>query len=280
MRRFAVLLFGSLAYVMFLGVFLYAVGFVGNFLVPTRLDGVAELPLSWALGVDLLLLGLFAVQHSVMARPWFKTHWTRIVPEPIERSVYVLATNVVLAILYWQWQPIPGTVWDVQHPWGRAALYGLFGCGWLTVLVATFLINHFDLFGLRQVWLYFRGRPYTPLGFMTPGPYRFVRHPMYIGWLTAFWATPTMTVAHLAFALGITVYILTAIYFEERDLVQILGKDYADYRQNVPMLVPRFASVSPTHPVDSFSTASTQSVSLTDSAVSLKPTAALKRSVG
>ena len=242
MKRLTVLLFGATVYVMFLGVFLYAVGFVGNFLTPTRLDGTAELPVGQALVINVLLLGLFAVQHSVMARPWFKERWTKLVPESIERSVYVLATNVALAFLYWQWRPIGGTVWDVQHPWGRAALYGLFALGWLTVLWATFLINHFDLFGLRQVWLKFRGRPYTPLRFATPGPYQFVRHPMYIGWLTAFWATPTMTLAHLAFAVGITVYILTAIYFEERDLVRFLGRDYADYRNRVPMLIPRIAT--------------------------------------
>jgi protein-S-isoprenylcysteine O-methyltransferase Ste14 len=153
----------------------------------------------------------------------------------------------VLGILFWQWQPIGGNVWDVQNAMGRVALYGLFAGGWLTVLVTTFLINHFDLFGLRQVWLQFRGQPYTPLGFVTPGPYKIVRHPMYIGWLAAFWATPTMTMAHLAFALGITLYILTAIYFEERDLVQYLGKAYADYRTDVPMLIPRL----PTHGVQS-----------------------------
>jgi protein-S-isoprenylcysteine O-methyltransferase Ste14 len=156
----------------------------------------------------------------------------------------------VLAILLWQWQPIGGVVWDVHNPWGRAALLGLFACGWLTVLVTTFLINHFDLFGLRQVWLYFQRRPYTPLRFATPGPYKVVRHPMYIGWLIAFWATPTMTVAHLAFAVGITAYILAAIYFEERDLLQFLGRDYAEYRKNVPMLIPRITGQSELRPTE------------------------------
>jgi protein-S-isoprenylcysteine O-methyltransferase Ste14 len=245
MKRIVVLLFGALAYAMFLGVCLYAVGFVGNFLTPTRLDGVADRPVAQALAINLLLLALFAVQHSVMARPWFKTWWTRLVPTVIERSVYVIATNIALAILFWQWRPMGGTVWDVQHPGARATLYALYAFGWLTVLVTTFLINHFDLFGLRQVWLYFRGRPYTPLGFVTPGPYRFVRHPMYIGWLMVFWATPTMTIAHLAFALGITAYILAAIKLEERDLVQSLGQDYADYRNTVPMLIPRAKRGSP-----------------------------------
>jgi protein-S-isoprenylcysteine O-methyltransferase Ste14 len=261
MKRLSALIFGAAVYAMFLGVFLYAVGFVGNFLTPTRLDGAVEVPAAQALGINLLLLGLFAVQHSVMARPWFKIWWTRFVPEPIERSVYVLATNIVLAILYWHWQPMSGALWDVQHPWGQAALYGLFATGWLTVLVTTCLINHFDLFGLRQVWLYYRRRPYTPLGFATPGPYRFVRHPMYIGWLMAFWATPTMTIAHFAFAAGITAYILTAIYFEERDLVQFLGQSYADYRREVPMLVPGISFRTESQRTRSIPTAANQQAS-------------------
>ncbi len=155
------------------------------------------------------------------------------------KRLSVLLFGVFSYILFWQWQPIGGVVWDVPHPWGRAALLGLCAFGWLTVLVTTFLINHFDLFGLRQVWLYFRGRQYTPLGFVTPGPYKIVRHPMYIGWIIAFWATPTMTIAHLAFAISIAAYVITAIYFAERDLVRSLGQGYASYRQNVPMLIPR-----------------------------------------
>ncbi len=242
MKRFAVLLFGTTTYVMFGGVFLYAVGFVGNFLTPTSLDGPANIPTRQALGINLSLLALFALQHSVMARSWFKAWWTRFIPEPIERSVYVLASNIALILLFWQWQPMGGTIWDVQNTTGRLVLYALFAAGWLIVLWTTFLINHFDLFGLRQVWLYFRGKPYTPVGFIAPGPYKVVRHPMYIGWLTAFWATPAMTLTHLAFALAITAYILTAIFFEERDLVRLLGKSYVDYRANVPMLVPRLAT--------------------------------------
>jgi protein-S-isoprenylcysteine O-methyltransferase Ste14 len=174
-----------------------------------------------------------------MARPAFKRWWTRIVPEPAERSTYVLASSLALLLLFWQWRPIGGVVWQVEHPVVAAALYGLFAVGWLTVLVTTFLINHFDLFGLRQVWFYLRGEPYRPLGFVTPGPYRHVRHPLYVGWLFAFWATPTMTAAHLLFAIMTTAYILIAIQLEERDLVDIFGERYAQYRRSVPMLVPR-----------------------------------------
>ena len=189
--------------------------------------------------INTLLIALFGVQHTVMARPTFKKWWTRFVPEPIERSTYVLFTNAALILLFWQWQPMGGIVWDVANPLGRAVLYGLFAFGWLTVLVTTFLINHFDLFGLRQVWLYLRGKRYTNLGFKMPGPYRIVRHPLYVGWLTAFWATPTMTAAHLLFAVGMTIYILVAIQFEERNLVEYFGQQYEDYRRRVPMFVPR-----------------------------------------
>ncbi len=238
MKRVLVLLFGVVNYLCFLGVFLYAIGFIGGFLTPTSLDGPRSTPLGAALAIDASLLLLFGLQHSVMARPAFKRRWTRCIPAPIERSTYVLFTNLALGLLFWQWRPLGGTIWDVQTPTLRAALWGLFAFGWLTVLITTFLINHFDLFGLRQVWLYFRGRPYTHLPFVTPGPYRFVRHPLYVGWLTAFWATPTMTAAHLTFALGMTAYILIAIQFEERDLVR-LHTGYADYRQRTPMLLPR-----------------------------------------
>ena len=192
----------------------------------------------WALLTDTLLIALFGVQHSVMARPSFKRWWTKFVPEPIERSTYVMFTNAALILLFAFWQPIGGTVWEVQNPAGRAALWTLYALGWLAVLATTFLINHFDLFGLRQVWLYFRGKPYTHIGFRTPGPYQFVRHPLYVGWITAFWATPTMTLTHVVFALGLTTYILIAIPFEERNLIQYHGKNYADYRRRVPMLIP------------------------------------------
>jgi protein-S-isoprenylcysteine O-methyltransferase Ste14 len=241
MKRIAALAYGVACYVMFLGTFLYAVGFLGNVVVPRSIDAAAEGPPGEALLVNALLLGAFAVQHSVMARPGFKRWWTRFVPRPVERSTYVLCSNLALILLFWQWRPMGGVLWDVRQPAGRAILYGLFAFGWLTVLGTTCLINHFDLFGLRQVWLYFRGREYTPLGFVTPGPYRWVRHPLYVGWLTAFWATPTMTAAHLVFALGTTVYILIAISFEERDLTSAYGRAYVEYRRRVPMLVPRWS---------------------------------------
>jgi methanethiol S-methyltransferase len=162
----------------------------------------------------------------------------------MERSTYVLLSSLALLLLFWQWRPIGGVVWNIEDATGRTLMYALFAAGWVIVLVTTFLINHFDLFGLRQVWLYLRGRPYTPLGFVTPGPYRYVRHPLYVGWLFAFWATPTMTVAHLFFAVATTAYILLAIQFEERDLVVIHGEDYATYRQRVPMLIPRLRKSS------------------------------------
>lgn len=238
-KRWSVFLFGCVSYVLFLVSFLYAVGFVGGFAVPTTLDGAPSGSVAGALVVDGLLLALFAVQHSVMARPWFKAIVTRVVPTEAERSLYVLASSAALLLLFWQWRPIGGTVWDLADPVARTVAYGVFAAGWATVLVTTFLINHFDLFGLRQVWLCLRGRPYTHLRFATPGPYRHVRHPLYVGWFLAFWATPTMTSAHLFFALMTTAYILIAIRFEERDLEAVHGAPYAEYRRSVPMLIPR-----------------------------------------
>ena len=237
MRRMPAFVYGVVSYAIFFGTFLYAVGFVGNLVVPKSLDSAPVGPLGTSLLINLGLLALFAVQHSVMARPAFKQVWTRIVPEPIERSTYVLASSLALILLFWQWRPLGGVVWDVQDPVGRALLLSGFAFGWLLVLVTTFLINHFDLFGLRQVWLHLRGRRYRPLPFRTPGPYRLVRHPLYVGWFFAFWSTPTMTVTHLLFAVMTTAYILIAIQFEERDLVAALP-EYASYRARVPMLIP------------------------------------------
>jgi protein-S-isoprenylcysteine O-methyltransferase Ste14 len=192
-----------------------------------------------ALLVNTLLLAVFAVQHSVMARPAFKRWWTRFVPESAERSTYVLLSSLALLLMFWQWQPMGGVIWNVENATGRILLHAMFGLGWLLVLATTFLINHFDLFGLRQVWFFARGKEYRPLGFVTPGPFRWVRHPLYVGWLCAFWFTPTMTAAHLLFAVATTAYILLAIQFEERDLVDIHGRSYTEYRRKVPMLIPR-----------------------------------------
>jgi len=237
MSRIVVFLYGVVSYGVFFGTFLYAAGFVGNLLVPKGLDAPPVGSFGASLPIDLALLGLFAVQHSVMARPAFKRAWTRIVPPAAERSTYVLASSLALILLFWQWRPLGGVVWDIQAPFGRALMHACFAFGWLLVLVTTFLINHFDLFGLRQVWLHLRGRPYEPLPFKTPGPYRLVRHPLYVGWFFAFWATPTMTATHLLFAVVTTAYILVAIQLEERDLVAA-HPEYEGYRRRVPMLVP------------------------------------------
>jgi protein-S-isoprenylcysteine O-methyltransferase Ste14 len=235
--RITTFAYGVFCYLAFLATFLYAVGFLGNFGVPKSIDSGADLPFMKALGINLMLLGLFAIQHSVMARPWFKAMWTRIVPTAAERSTYVLFSSVALLLLFWKWQPMGGVIWNVENGYGQRALIALFACGWLLVLIATFLINHFDLFGLRQVSLRLLNREYTPLTFGTPGPYRMVRHPLYVGWLMVFWSAPVMTSAHLVFAIATTAYILIAIQFEERDLVRSHG-EYAEYRQRVPMLLP------------------------------------------
>ena len=237
MGRTLAFLYGVACYAVFFVTYLYAAGFVGNFVVPKSLDSAPVGSFAVSLLVDVGLLGLFAVQHSVMARPAFKRVLTKFVPEAIERSTYVLASSLALILLFWQWRPLGGVVWDIQSPALRGAMVAAFAFGWLLILATTFLINHFDLFGLRQVWLHLLGRPYTKLAFTTPGPYRLVRHPLYVGWLTAFWATPVMTVTHLLFSVMTTAYILVAIRFEERDLVDA-HPEYAEYRRRVPMLNP------------------------------------------
>jgi len=230
--------YGVLSYVIFLGTFLYAIGFIGNFGVPKALDGPASGSLAIRLAVDVGLLTLFAVQHSLMARKWFKEWWTKIVPKPVERATYVLFSSLALILLFVLWRPLGGVVWSVEDPIGRSVLRGLFAFGWGLILYSTFLINHFDLFGLRQVWRNLVGQPESEYRFVTPGPYRLVRHPLYVGWLFAFWMTPQMTFAHLLFSIATTAYILLAIQFEERDLVREFGDTYKDYRRTVPMLIP------------------------------------------
>jgi protein-S-isoprenylcysteine O-methyltransferase Ste14 len=249
MNRLIAFLYGVVSYAVFFVTFLYAAGFIGNVVVPKTLDGAPAGSLGVSLLVDLGLLAIFALQHSVMARPAFKRQWTRIVPEPIERSTYVLASSLAMLFMFWQWRPLGGIVWDVENPAGRAMLHALFASGWLLVLYTTFLINHFDLFGLRQVWLHLQGRVYTRLRFTTPGPYKLVRHPLYVGWLVAFWATPTMTATHLLFAAVTTAYIVIAVRLEERDLVEA-HPQYADYQARVPMLIPGRAGARDVEPAD------------------------------
>jgi protein-S-isoprenylcysteine O-methyltransferase Ste14 len=239
--RITAFFYGVVCYLSFLAIFLYAICFLGNFGVSKSIDSAPRVPFTVALGINALLLGLFALQHSIMARQWFKAAWTRIVPIPVERSTYVLFSCVALFLLFWKWQPMGSVIWNVSNTPGRLALYGLYATGWLTVLATTLLIDHFDLFGLRQVWLYLRRRPYTSPGFRTPGPYRYVRHPLYVGWLLVFWSAPLMTSAHLFFAIATTTYILIAIQLEERDLIHF-HKEYVDYRRQVPMLFPTGSS--------------------------------------
>jgi protein-S-isoprenylcysteine O-methyltransferase Ste14 len=238
MNRILTISYGAVCYVVFLASFLYAIGFVGNLVVPRSIDHGVEASLAEAVIVNVLLLGLFAVQHSVMARPAFKRWWTRLVPKTIERSTYVLLSSLALFLLFWQWRTMPAIVWDVAWTPGRIVLWGLFAAGWVTVLLSTFMISHFDLFGLRQVYLAWRGAPYTHLEFRTSLLYRVVRHPLMLGFIVAFWATPTMTAGHLLFAVATTGYILIAIQLEENDLTAALGEKYRDYRTRVPMLIP------------------------------------------
>jgi len=238
MGGIASILYGVLAYLLFLGSFLYAIAFVGNLpVVKTIVSGAAG-PLVPALIIDTLLLGLFAVQHSVMARPAFKRWWTRLVPQPVERTTYVLLASLVLVLLYWQWRPIPAPVWSVTDPTGVMVLQAIFWTGWAVVLVSTFLINHFELFGLRQVYARLRGRTLPAPAFKTPFLYKRVRHPIYLGFLLAFWATPSMTAGHLLFAIATSGYILIGIYLEERDLIGLFGDQYRRYREQVSMLIP------------------------------------------
>jgi protein-S-isoprenylcysteine O-methyltransferase Ste14 len=242
MKRTAFFLYGVGAHLGFLAVYAYLAGFVGNFVVPKSIDSGEPGPIGWAILADLGLIALFGLQHSIMARPWFKELWTRVIPKTIERSTYVWVSNVVTVALLALWRPIDLIVWDVQQPVARGALLALFAAGWFLVPLASLMIDHFDLFGTRQVWLHLRGREYVAPAFRTPMLYARVRHPLYVGWMTAFWATPTMTLGHLLFAAAMTGYILIAVRFEERDLVQHFGRQYEDYRRRVPGFVPVLSS--------------------------------------
>lgn len=239
MSRILSFLYGLVNYVIFLAVFLYAIAFVGDFWVPRTIDSGGPETAFWpALFINAGLLGLFAVQHSGMARQGFKDWWTNIVPEPIERSTYVLFTNVVLILLFWQWRPLTDVIWQVDAAWGQYALWGLFGLGWGLVLIATFMISHAHLFGVKQVYEHMQGEVLSHPDFQTPGLYRYVRHPLLLGFLIAFWATPHMTVGHLGFAVATTGYCFVGLYLEERDLLARFGEQYRRYRERVPMIVP------------------------------------------
>jgi protein-S-isoprenylcysteine O-methyltransferase Ste14 len=239
MKRIASFTYGTFAYVCFLVTFLYAIGFVADVLVPKSINSGPAGPVETAVMVNVALLSLFAIQHTGMARRTFKKFWTKIVAPPIERSTYVLFSCAVLGLMYWQWQPIPMVIWDVQNTTARAAIMGLYAVGWVIVLLASFMVSHFDLFGMRQVWLHLQQKSYGEMSFRTVGFYKFVRHPLQTGFLIAFWATPTMTAGHLLFSAVVTAYIVVAVkFFEERDLVRMFGATYRRYQQQVAMFLP------------------------------------------
>mgnify|MGYP000036951025 FL=1 len=237
--RIAALVYGAVSYSLFLVVFVYAMWFVADVVVPRSVDRAIDAPVWQAVVIDLGLLTVFAVQHSVMARPAFKRWWTRFIPTAIERSTYVLFASLALALVFWQWREIDTTVWQVDFAPAAVALDALATVGWMTVLASTFMIDHFELFGVRQVVLAWQSKAHAEKGFRTVLLYRLVRHPLMLGFLVAFWATPTMTAGHLLFSLTTTAYILVALRLEERDLIAALGDQYRTYRENVPMLVPR-----------------------------------------
>jgi protein-S-isoprenylcysteine O-methyltransferase Ste14 len=238
MRRIMFLCYGTLAYAVFLVTILYTMGFVGNVVVPKAIDTGREVPFGEAILVNALLLGLFAVQHTIMARPAFKAWWKKLVPEPIERSTFVLCAGSLLLLLFWQWRPMTGVVWHVEATPVRSVLAALSVLGWVIVFASTFLIDHFDLFGMRQAVLAFLGRPYVPRPFVERGLYRWIRHPLIAGFLLAFWSAPTMTQGHLLFCLLTTAYVFVGITLEERDLLRALGEEYRRYRARTPMILP------------------------------------------
>ena len=252
MKRMIFLLYGAIAYLFFFGTISYAIGFVGNLFVPKSIDGTPTTPLAQAILINALLLLQFALQHSIMARPAFKKWWTKIIPDPLERSTYVLLASLCLMLMMWQWQPVGGIIWSVKSGIIKTIILTAYFTGWAIVLISTFLINHFDLFGLRQVWLNFLNKPYTQLPFGIPLLYRWVRHPLYFGFLIAFWSAPVMTVSHLLFAVLTTGYIFTAIQLEEKDLIKTFDQKYDNYRKQVPMIIPFKKAKSKTKKQNSF----------------------------
>ena len=241
MQRFLVLLYGVIAYAAFFGTFCYAIFFVQNMLVPKSIDSGEAGSVLTAVLINVPLMALFAIQHMIMARPWFKQWITKFIPAAIERSTFVLAASLILILLFWQWRPIPGVVWSVEQPVLRALIFAISFAGFGIVLFSSFLIDHFDLFGLRQVWLSFQGKPYAHKPFVERSFYKYVRHPLMVGFLVAFWAAPTMTYGHLLFAAVITGYVIVGVIVEERDLVHFLGEDYLEYRKRTPKFIPRFS---------------------------------------
>lgn len=239
MGRGIAFVYGVVSYGIFFLSFLYIIGFLSNLVVPRSVDVGPAASMTTAFIINFALIALFGIQHTVMARPGFKKKWTKIVPESIERSTYVLISSAILILLYWQWRPMGGVIWEVEAAWAQYLLYAVLFGGILLVLLSTFVINHFDLFGLRQVWLNLTNKAYTYLKFKVTFFYKFVRHPLYVGWIMAFWGTPRMTTGHLLFAVGMTGYILIAIRYEERDLEHFLGDDYTRYKEKVPMLIPK-----------------------------------------
>lgn len=236
--KIIVFIYGIVSYALGVASLVYLICFLANMIVPKTIDATPAGPIAPAVLVDLVLVALFAFQHSLMARPAFKERWTRVVPKPAERSTYVLITGLTLALLFWQWQPIPGVVWNVEDAVGKGVLQGLFWLGWVILLSSTFMINHFDLFGLRQVWLRLKDEPYRPVPFVEVALYRFVRHPIMLGILIGLWATPHMSVGHLLFAAATTVYVFIGIFLEERDTRRALGESYERYRRETSMIVP------------------------------------------
>ena len=238
LTRFIALAYGVVCYLVFFATTLYLIGFLGDLGVPRSIDSGPPTSPALALLIDAALIGMFAAQHSLMARPWFKRVWIRIVPEPVERATYVLCSSLALFLVCWQWRPMGGQVWSFESPTIRWAFHGLYFSGWLLLIASTCMIDHLDLFGLRQVWERFRGRAPMPLEFRETGLYRHIRHPIYLSWLCIFWATPQMSVGHFVFATITTAYIFAAVRFEERDLIEFHGEVYRRYRERVPMLIP------------------------------------------